>query len=404
MLLMFNSFFIFAFIANTPREIFDGLIRILNSPDVLISDYIVIGTMGSALVNSAVIGIASVLLMKFFKCENTGTNIMSIWLMAGFAFFGKNLINCIPIVLGGFLYSLLHRKPFSEILGTTLLATSLAPAVSQMFFVVSSSWSGILLGLFLGIALGYIMIPVSRHIQAIHGGFNLYNAGFAGGIVSLLLTAALRNAGFVLDTVSFWSENNNIFLALFLMFICLAMLLMGVWLSGHGLHHLVELYAYKEYDNIIYDAYTKHGERAYMNMGMLGACSTLMVLILDGELSGPLVGGIFTIIGFGCLGKNLLNISPPIFGCMLAVFLNGWELNKPEYLLTMLFSATLAPISSKFGKAWGIMAGFLHLNLTVKLAETHAGLSLYNNGFAGGFVVMVLVPLISSFYDIRKRH
>lgn len=40
-------------------------------------------------------------------------------------------------------------------------------------------------------------------------------------------------------------------------------------------------------------------------MGLLGLVSTFYVLIIDGSLNGPVIGGIFTVVAFGAFGKHL---------------------------------------------------------------------------------------------------
>ncbi|WP_250227532.1 DUF1576 domain-containing protein [Anaeropeptidivorans aminofermentans] len=387
---------------DSPKNIFEGVLKVINSPDVLVTDYIYIGGLGAAITNSAIVGFISILLMKVFKCENRGTNIMAIWLMMGFAFFGKNLLNTFPIILGGYVYSLYHKKPFSNYMATTMLSTSLAPVVSQMMFLGLHPAIGLLLSIIVGVALGYAIIPISSYTYRAHGGYNLYNVGFAAGIVSLVLAALLRNAGFTVEPVSLWSEGKNTVLTVFLMSTSLILIAGGIILTAN--EELFKIKSYKAHFPVIDDTYTTHGEKAYLNMGILGIFSTALILFVDGELSGPIIGGIFTIIGFGCVGKTLYNIFPAMLGCLIATFFAGWEFNNPSIMLTMLFSATLAPISSNFHSLWGVLAGFIHLNISVKLSAMNGGLSLYNNGLAGGFVAIIIVPIIFSLQRKPNHH
>lgn len=401
LLCTFFVYFIIAFIVDTPLDILLGLKAIILSPDILVTDYVYLGGVGATLINAATLGIASVALMKIFKCEYKGTNIMAIWLMLGFGFFGKNLFNGAPIVFGGYLYSVYHKKHFSNYVANALLATSLSPVTSQMSFIgLESTFLGILLGIIVGIFLGFIMIPISAFTLRAHAGYNLYNSGFAAGILSLVIVSLLRHSGVYVEPVSLWSEGNNKVLLIFSLTISMLLILTGAFLSGRDIKKLLNLKAYKETYAIMDDRYITHGEDAYLNMGLMGIISTLFIVLIGGELSGPLIGGIFTIIGFSCVGKNLFNIAPPMIGCCIVIIFNGWDITSSEYLLTVLFSATLAPISSSFGKHWGIIAGMLHINLAVTLTAVHGGLNLYNNGMAGGFIAMLLVPVILA---IKKK-
>lgn len=382
-----------------PIDIFNGFIAIMLAPDILLTDYIYIGGVGATLINAASVGIAAVILMKIFKCDRTGTNIMAIWLMVGFAFFGKNVVNSLPIIAGAYLYSVYAKKPFSNFIAIALLSTSLSPVTTQMFFIGQPYVVvSLVLGIFVGVFVGFIMIPISIFVKRAHSGYNMYNVGFAAGILGMLSASIIRNFGFELTTMDFWSSGNNTVLFIFCMTSSLFLIVFGWGLNEHKHRSVISfIKEYRKSAKVIDDSYIRNGEQAYLNMGLLGICSTLFILGVGGELSGPLIGGIFTIIGFSCMGKNLFNIAPPIIGCCLVVIINGWNISEPGFLLTMLFSTTLAPISSAFGIFWGIAAGFLHFNLAITFADVHGGLNLYNNGVVGGFVAMLLVPVISLF-------
>ena len=102
-------------------------------------------------------------------------------------------------------------------------------------------------------------------------------------------------------------------------------------------------------------------------------------------------------MGFGCFGKHLRNIIPVILGACFGAFLHHDSINSPSIILSVLFSTALAPISGKFGWKLGILAGFLHLNISTNIGYLHGGLNLYSNGLAAGFVAMILIPLITTF-------
>ena len=68
----------------------------------------------------------------------------------------------------------------------------------------------------------------------------------------------------------------------------------------------------------------------------------------------------------------------------------------------MKCAAALAPIAGRFGWHWGIVAGFLHSSAALSVGPVHAGLNLYNNGFAAGIVAAVLVPVITAIQAITK--
>ena len=52
----------------------------------------------------------------------------------------------------------------------------------------------------------------------------------------------------------------------------------------------------------------------YINMALLGIVFTTYILIVGGELNGPTIGGIFTVVGFCASGKHLKNVLPILLG------------------------------------------------------------------------------------------
>lgn len=70
--------------------------------------------------------------------------------------------------------------------------------------------------------------------------------------------------------------------------------------------------------------------------------------------------------------------------------------------MACLFCTTLAPISGYFGWPYGLLAGFLHSSVVLYTSSPVAGMNLYNNGFSGGLVAIVLYPLIIDVAQHRK--
>jgi hypothetical protein len=128
------------------------------------------------------------------------------------------------------------------------------------------------------------------------------------------------------------------------------------------------------------------------------------MLIFGAQLNGIALAGIFTIMGFGSFGKHLKNITPIMIGSSLSAFFNVWDFTCPANTAAILFSTCLAPIAGQFGWHWGIIAGFLHVNVAMFVNEFNGGVNLYNNGFAAGFVAMFMLPLITAFRKDTTSH
>jgi hypothetical protein len=137
-------------------------------------------------------------------------------------------------------------------------------------------------------------------------------------------------------------------------------------------------------------------------MGLTGTIAMAYILAVGGDLNGPVIGAILTIVGFAAFGKHPRNIWPIMIGVYLGSFAKPWNIDDPSILLAALFGTTLAPIAGRFGWHWGIVAGFLHSSAALSVGPVHAGLNLYNNGFAAGIVAAVLVPVIVAIRAITR--
>ncbi|WP_291649366.1 DUF1576 domain-containing protein [Clostridium sp.] len=393
---MYLFFILVALILDSPIEIFYGLKRIILSPDILITDYVEIGGIGASLFNSALTSILSMLLLIFIGVKPNGSTIMSLWLMTGFAFFGKNLLNIWPIIIGVYLYSKYQKEPFLNYSLVALLSTTLAPTVSQLSFTDNfSPLFGISLGYGIGILTGFVLAPIASHCIKSHNGYNLYNVGFAAGLFATLLMSILRAVGIEFETRMVWNTGSNYIFSILLFIISLYLIILGLLHNPSPKEKLSSLF--NQPGRLVSDFYLLFGDTCYINMGVLGFLSTFLVILLNGDLNGPTISGIFPIIGFGAFGKHIRNIIPIILGAILGALMNINPINSPSLILSILFSTALAPIAGKFGFKAGILAGFLHVNMVTNIGYLHGGLNLYNNGLAAGFVAMLLIPVINIF-------
>jgi hypothetical protein len=131
-----------------------------------------------------------------------------------------------------------------------------------------------------------------------------------------------------------------------------------------------------------------------VNMGVLGLAMWGYTMIVGAPLNGPVIGGLFTVIGFASFGKHLRNVWPVIAGIVIAALTFGHDLAAPGVILAALFGTTLAPFAGDFGIGMGLVAGFLHLSIVMRSGGWHAGIGLYNNGFAGGLTATLLVAIV----------
>ena len=402
--LLFVFYIAYAFIWSTPREIMDGMVIILTAPNILVTDYIYIAGLGATFVNVGIMGLLAIFVLSATRHRPFGLDMGVLGLVTGFAFFGKNPLNMLPILIGAYLFSRFSKRPFEENVVPALLGNALAPAVSQLAHVDHIPTSlGIVLGAFVGIFIGFTISPLAAWMRRAHEGYNLYNIGFTGGIFALSLMALYRNLGIEFEPRALWSSGNNTTLMIFLAIVSVYFIVIGMMTDTGQKVTLKDILLMKTED---FDYFKWYREKSYIAMGILGVASFAFMLVMQAEYTGLAIGAILSIIGFGAFGKSLLHAIPIVVGTLLADFANflsfGEDVNSNGNLVAILFSTCLTPISKTFGWKWGVIAGFMHLSLATNISIFHGGMNLYNNGLAGGIVAFMLLPIIRVFLSRKE--
>ena len=388
---------------DDPMEIPIGLYHIVTMQDLLITDYVSIGGVGAALVNSGLVMILSICLIKLSKDPFNGFTMVEMGLMAGFSLFGKNILNIWPIILGTWLYAKYQREPFSKHASVALLATSLAPLVSYMG--LGSIHASLPLGIFTGVVIGFILPSLSAYTYKVQNGMNLYNMGFACGLFAMMIVPILTAFGDHPDSALYWATEYNGTFAIILGIICAVFILTGFF--GTGMPFWAVWAGYRRLLSTTGRAPSDYlrmfgAGPVLVNTGVNGLIGMAYIFIVGGQLNGPTLGGIFTIMGFSAFGKHALNITPVMVGIALGAYGMHYTPDYPALQLAGLFGTTLAPISGHFGWPFGILAGFIHSALVLQTGGPVAGLNLYNNGFSGGLIAIVLYPTVTAI--VRHRN
>lgn len=386
-----------AFLFSSPSEVILGLKEIILSPDILITDYMAVGGIGATLINCALLIIIYVILMLVLDVKPSGTIIAGIFTVAGFSLFGKNIFNIWPIIFGIWVYSRVQKENFSKYIVTAIFGTTLSPAFVQV--IANGSMSGfpaIAIGFIISSIVGFLLPPIASACIRLHQGYSLYNVGLAAGLIGTVLMSLLRSIGIDFETRLLWLTGYNLHFIILFSSLFILMIILGYILNGKSFEHMRKFK--KCSGKLITDFYLLFGiGPTLMNMGILGLFSLFLVAALGGDLNGPTLGGVLTIVGFGAFGKHLRNIIPIMLGIILCTTLNIFDITAPGVMLALLFGTTLAPIAGSFGPIWGIVSGMLHAVIVMNTSYLHGGMILYNNGFAGGIVCMFLVPLITAF-------
>lgn len=395
----FSFFVISGFFLQPLDDLLRGFAAIARDSSVLLTDYIEVGGIGATFLNAGLIGLICIAILIKLDMKPNGSIVLSLFLMFGFAFFGKNLLNVWPVIIGVYLYSIKKRHPFRNYIIIAFMSTSLAPAVNQIFLLVTDSLIiSIILSTMGGILLGFLMPPLVSHCLKMHEGFILSNAGFASGFIAISFVALFKAFGFDMTAKSVWSTEYTFELASIAFIVFGAMTLTGLIFKKEPLSNFWELS--QESGRIVTDFFILYGTFIpLINMGLIGIAYTVLTLVLTGTINGPFLAGIFTVVGFAGFGLNFKNVVPITAGAILAAKLNLISYDPNLLMIIILFGTALAPFSGYFGVFWGIIAGFVHLCLTLSVGVINAGINLYNNGFTAGLVVILLLPIASSLRE-----
>ena len=90
-------------------------------------------------------------------------------------------------------------------------------------------------------------------------------------------------------------------------------------------------------------------------------------------------------------------------GVFLSTLVTQYEATTPAIQIAALFAVGLSPIAGQFGPIAGIAAGFLHAAVVMCTSQFYGGLNLYNNGFAAGWVAIIMVPTVESMMQHFKN-
>ncbi|NLY45284.1 MAG: DUF1576 domain-containing protein [Tissierella sp.] len=389
-----------SFLFNSPQEIIQGMKNIVLAPSVLVSDYFVVGNVGAALFNASLLMIITVVLAIFNNLNINGPIIAGIFTVGGFALFGKNIYNFWAILFGVYLYSAYKGEKFGNNLIIALFGTALAPLISLVSFGFGlDPVIGIIFGNLCGIIAGFSLVPLAYHYKKFHLDYDLYNLGFTAGIVGTLFMALFRSFGLESQSLSLIAAGYNRVFTIYCIIMFLSMIVIGFICNGlsfKGYKDLLKSTGKSPNDFVQLNGFGI----SFINMGIMGLIMLAYILLVGGEINGPGLGALFTVIGFSAFGKHPRNAIPITIGVFIGSMGTKWEVNSTSMIFAATFGTALAPVAGDFGVIAGIVAGFLHVSVVTNVGYLHGGVNLYNNGFSAGIVAAILAPFLMS---IKKR-
>lgn len=423
-------------------DFFHNLWEILTSPCKLVTDYFALGGLGSTLFNAAVCGLLANLIIFVSKAHVTATTFAGYMLVVAHGFYGLNFINMWPPFVGVLLFCIVMKRKVADNIHVAFFATALAPFVSEVLFrysvgafaptVTRINWLGIVVSVVMGIAVGYIVLPLLQGTTAMHRGYNLYKAGLAIGMLGIFIYAFMYNT-LGMDAPSETPIDNPSYFAMpyayrgfmnvFFIILFGITLLVGFFMNHRRIGEYRKLIRCTGYGT---DFMYKFGMPTCMiNIAVYGfailAYLNLVFVIPeifpqlpDGVgFTGPTVGVVFAALTFAADGQHPKNVAPIAVGYALlwivVVIICGifnhaipWTLSTQAYINGLAFATGLCPIAGKYGVRYGIIAGALSATICTVTANMHGGFVLYNGGFTAGLSALILIPLLD-FYKVKPK-
>lgn len=392
-----------AFLLASPEEIVQGMKTIIWSKDALITDYFKLAGYGAAFFNAALVLTIGIVMVQVAKLPFTGITMAALFIDVCFGFWGKNPVNIFPIFAGVLLYAKVHKASIGRYLYTALFGACLGPMITELMYKLPFTY-GIkaMLTIGIGIMIGLMLPPLSAHAVSMHMGYNLFNVGFSAGILAFVIVCIMRSFSVEVEPVFIWQEgvHPGITVGVYLYF--LLTFLYGLWLCKGQVAQLWKITRHP--GRAIADFVIMDGPGAtLMNMSIVGMIGETYILLIGGDLSGPVQGAVFMAFGFAAFGAHVKNYLPVLLGVFLSGFVTQYSPLTPGIQIAAIFGVGVAPIAGQFGPMAGIAAGFLHAAIVMYTSQMYGGLNLYNNGFSAGWVAILMVPLIESFMS-RFEH
>ena len=399
------AFLIGALCAPDRTDMLGGLWRIITRPSLLTKDYffVEIGSVSGAFLNVALVGAVCCLMMYLPGAVVGGGTVAAYMLTVGFSFFGINILNILPIILGTAVYSLLKRQSFAKNINFAMFSTALAPLASEMLFrypgteVRSVTLLGAVLALVIGVVVGVCMPALCAHAQFFHKGYDLYNAGPAAGFLCFMIFATLyKTLGVEAPAIAATlGEGSPVLCNVFALVCFVLCIAFGLALNG----------GFKGYGKLLLDPghkvdfAAKHGiGPCVINFGVYGLFILAYYNLIGAKFTGPTFGVVWCMLAFCAAGATPLNVLPIMVGYFLGSLFGVNALNAQAIVVGLCFASGLAPVSGKYGPIAGVVAGLMHYCLVTSVPAIHGGFNLYNGGFTSGIVAFVLVPVLEHFF------
>lgn len=413
------AFLIAAVCMPDRTDMFTGLVRILTSPAKVSTNFFSIGGFAGTFLNMGLVALAMTALYHFSGTKVNNVATLAFLLTLGFCSWGIHILNMWFTMAGVAVGSLIKKeKPFSNV-NAMLFTTGVAPFISELLVrypyaeAIGFNGLGFVLAIVAGLIVGIIVPAGLPHSPNVHKGFNLYSAALPVGIAAFLLNAVFYKVmgidlpGTVGDMAVTSQRIANIFcMILFTSFMVIARLL-GC--------------SFKDYRELLFNpnqvnnvSGTRGNAVFLMNAGVFGLFILGYYNLVGATFNGIVFGLIFCMLCTCNSGSRPTNVWPIMLGYVAASAATGLiapvlggnfslAVNAPAILVGLCYANGLSPICDKYGWQYGFVAAMIHYCFVTLVPSLHGAFCLYNGGFTGIFVCIVLVPVLERFCKTKDE-
>ena len=403
------AFLIAGFLAGDRGELFSGMRQILTTPAQITKDYFEVGSVSAAFFNTGLVGLACCLIMCVPGFQANGTTVIAYFLTVGFAFWGMNIVNIWPCMLGAFLYAAVRREKPSTAVNFAMFATGLGPLVTDLFLRYPGlenhgyTLASVALGILVGCVIGFLTAMGCAHAPNVHKGYAIYSAGLPIGMLGFFLRALLYTTlgGELPEIEAVLGSGFPVYCNVFCIVVFALCVVAGFVLNGNTFRGYLGLL--KDPGHKV-DFSAKYGPGlAVMNLGFFGLFIVLYYNLVGATWTGATIGVVFCMLATGVSGSHPWNVWPIMAGYFLMSLVGVNAINAQSIVIGLCFANGLSPVAGQYGWFAGIVAGAMHYSLVTSVPALHGGFCLYNGGFTACLVCLILVPVLEKFCKTKSE-
>ena len=413
------AFLVAALCMPDRAQMFTGLGKILTGPTKLSTNYFSVGGFAATFLNMGLVAPACTVLYQITGAKPNNVSTLAFLLTLGFCSWGIHILNMWFTMAGVALFALIKKEKLASVVNAMLFSTGIAPVISEMLIrypnaeVVGFNVLGIVLAVVVGLAAGFIVSAGLPHSPNVHKGFNLYSAALPVGMTTFFMNAVLYKVmgievpGAAGDlAVASWPVVNIFCIVLFGLCIVIALLLGCTPKAYWGL--------LKNTDQVANVSGTLGNGVMLMNVGVYGLFILAYYNLVGASFNGVILGLIFCMLCTCNSGSRPTNVWPIMAGYVAASLVFGWvspllggsfslAANAPAILVGVCYANGLSPICDKYGWRYGFLGAVIHYCIVTLVPSLHGGFCLYNGGFTGIFVCILLIPILEKYCKTRQE-